>query len=294
MLLSRDKGRHFFYLQHRLLAYANRRLGLVSDFAEPNDIHKLLASDIVIIRNGLCDNPQLIDDCIRENPFGLTLEDMNIVADWKHFVRATFYVVKQLKNYAVFLSDEKPARVYGVVAPDSIFEEQTGRSLPAMIGTVLIPFDGLIVHDSLLSIYHFSFGSGIRKTIKAECDKAQSRFGIITSLPFTGEEQEQSDVDLLKFYMKNEDNRSCYWDQIRDLIRKNNNLQRVYHLEMGRIDARTYRKRFRESGLLPAWFAIFDRCVIAGGLTESEARESAQRIVTGDKHDRIFVFQFKE
>jgi hypothetical protein len=80
-----------------------------------------------------------------------------------------------------------------------------GRPLPIMLKTILLPFDGAIIHDGVLALYFVSFGGGMRKTIRLEYEEAKSRFGIITSLPFTDHELSRSDADLLRFYLKSED-----------------------------------------------------------------------------------------
>ena len=68
----------------------------------------------------------------------------------------------------------------GLVSP---LNELVGPSLPAYVDAVLIPFDGHIIHDSLLiPRLGLSFGPGIRNSLRIGYRKAREREGVTTSL----------------------------------------------------------------------------------------------------------------
>jgi len=94
-----------------------------------------------------------------------------------------FYVFRYLKQYAVFLAAKAPMKAYGVLALASPFEEVVGPYLPVLVKSVLLPINGRIVYDGLLSTYRITFGPGIRRSLNADFKRAKETYGIITSLP---------------------------------------------------------------------------------------------------------------
>jgi len=141
------------------------------------------------------------------------------------------------KHYTVFLSADKPPKAYGVLALTTTFEEIVGSYLPIMVEAVLLPFKDKIIYDSIFSPYRITFGAGIRSGLNDAYQEAKSRFGIIASLPFSGEEKEDSDSNRLRFYVRSERNRETYWKKINELIDKDPSLLTLYHQEMGKIHA---------------------------------------------------------
>lgn len=52
----------------------------------------------------------------------------------------------------------------------------------------------------------------------------------------------------------------------------------LYHLEMGKIRARTYRKRLRKIGFGNVWFAILEGIIITSGSTKGVVEQILQEI----------------
>src|SRR5271166_1976170 len=52
-----------------------------------------------------------------------------------------------------------------------------------MVKTTLLPFQGRIVYDGLVTGYNMTFGSGVRRRLNDSYKEAKERFGIVTSLP---------------------------------------------------------------------------------------------------------------
>ena len=70
-----------------------------------------------------------------------------------------------------------------MLALASPFEEVVGPYLPVLVKGVLLPINGRIIYDGLLSTYRISFGPGIRRSLNADFKRAKETYGIITSLP---------------------------------------------------------------------------------------------------------------
>lgn len=182
--LSFGEGRLFYKLYAALCSYANGKLKLVlGEFAAPEQFTSLPPEIRLKVRDALYVQPELIDQFVQENPAQLTAEELAIVAGWKHAVIGNFYVFRYLKQYTVFLTDKTPPKAYGVLALASPFEEVVGPYLPVLVKGVLLPINGRIIYDGLLTTYRISFGPGIRRSLNADFKRAKDTLGIITSLP---------------------------------------------------------------------------------------------------------------
>jgi len=293
MRLDPDNRKLFFVLYFHILAYSNRHTQAVPGEIEPEDIADLMPLDLHPIRDALYDRPELIAAFVEENLFGLAPDVLAIVSQWRHFIRGTFYVLRQLSQHAIFLPFEDSTRAFGVLALNDTFETLVRQPLPALLDTVLLPFRGCIISDGLMKLRSVTLGGGIRRDLNDLYDTAKARYGVITSLPFTAETREPSDAELLLFYLKNEGNRGRYWRDIHDLIAGSHELRVLYHQEMGKIEARWWKKRMKELTIGRSWFACYEGMIFGSGGTREEAEGYARRVVPADKHDFIHLFEHK-
>ena len=179
-----DEGKLFYKLHPALMFFANERLKLVPDeVAAPEEYTSLPPETRIKVRDALHDQPDLIDEFVRENPFKFTPEELEIVAGWKQAVAGAFYIFRYLKNYTIFLSSGSPNKAYGVLALADSFEQLVGPYLPILTDAVLLPFKGKIIYDGLLSSYRVSFGGGIKRSLNDTYREAKDRLGIVTTLP---------------------------------------------------------------------------------------------------------------
>jgi len=290
MKLSPQDAAQYFELSYCVLSYTNQKLNLLPDRYAPDDIKEMTTEERAKVRNALWENARLIDSFVDENPFTLSAEELEIVSNWKHFIKGRFFLVKYLKNYAVFIQEGEDIP-YGVCALLQDFEVNVGKHLPVLLETVLLPFKERIIYDGILASYSIYFGAGMRSNIIDSYNQAKAKYGIVTSLPFSAESKGQSDEELLKFYMKNQKNRDQYWNEIWDLIEKKPALQLLFHQEMGKVNARTYKKRLRDAGIDNGWFAILHGLIVASGMTEAETKKAMERIVPFYKHKWVYIFQ---
>ncbi|KAA0226145.1 hypothetical protein EDS67_20845 [candidate division KSB1 bacterium] len=278
----------FYKLFNPLLVYAGQQTGLAPHLASPQDLRKLTLEQIIEIRNALYDQTRLFDSFMAQNPAGASATELEIVAGWKNFMRGMFYIIRYQKDYAVFLTSEAPAKAYGVRALYSSFEEMVGANLPLAVNTVLLPFKEAIICDGLISSYSMSFGSGIRQSLNEAYQRAKSQIGIITN--FNSSEKRQSDMDLLKFYLRTQASREEYAAEIYALTRKSRDLLVFYHQEMGKSAAKSFKKHFNMIGIQNAWFGILEGMIIASGKTRPEAETRALEIVPADKRELVYYF----
>lgn len=184
MLLDRHDCELFFRLHRTLLFFVNQRLKVLpGDLATPEEFAALPPATRLKVRDALAANVELIDAFAAENPARLPDDELDIVRSWRHLVAGKFYVYRQLKAHAVFLSTTDPPVAYGVLALSQPFEELLGPYLPVLTDTVLLPFRGRIVYDGLLTSYNVSFGPGVRRSLDEAYGEAKARQGIVTALP---------------------------------------------------------------------------------------------------------------
>ena len=292
MRLSEIDLELFFKLYPALLFYTNQQLNVIEGATKLDKFKGLSLEEQVEVRDALFDKPSIMDSFVAENPFKFTQEELNIVSRWRHQVRGTFYLVRYLKRHAIFL-DEKATRAYGVVALNDTFEEILGPELPVRLEALLLPFKGRIVYDGFMRYFNIFFGRGFRRDLNEDYQEAKHRYGVITSLPPT-EETERSDEELLRFYMRNEGSRMRYEEEIERLVAKDSSLLRVYHHELGKVDARRHGRRLRGLGLSRGWFAILEGIIVAGGGSRDQVEQILADIVPSEKKELAYIFQLRK
>ena len=178
----------FFKLHKALMLFVNQRLKVVKPPAKSvKVILPLPPEDRLKVRDAFLKHLDLIDAFVEENPFKLDPEELDTVRSWHDLVAGEFYVFRHLKKYTVFLTAKEPTVAYGVVALSDPFEEVIDQELPFLCKTVLLPFQGRIVYDGLLSGYNLIIGSNIRRELNDAYNDFKKRHGIVTSLPWRAE-----------------------------------------------------------------------------------------------------------
>ena len=180
MILSTDDAAQFFRLMWGLQFYVNRQLKILSGVADVEAYARWPIKEKIAVRDALWKNPSLIDSYIQANPDSLSPEELEIVGKWRAFVADTFYVMRYLKRFTIFLGGSK---VYAVLGLFDRFDDMfAGRPLPIMLETVLLPFKGSIVYDGSCRIQSIVFGGGIRSSFEETYRTAKQEGQIITSL----------------------------------------------------------------------------------------------------------------
>lgn len=294
MELLEEEIVHYYDLYWPILYYANDILEVLENVESPKDISRCSLKDVAKLRYKLFDQPELIDDFIQKNPMSLSRQDLDIIASWKNCLKGRFFIVRHLKKYTVFLDAEDPPRAYGVLGLYTPLKELIDSSnLPVSVEAVLLPFENKIVYDGILAPSKIIIGKGISRVFDNKYNEAKMRFGIITALPFHPEKAEPRDADKLKIYLKNENTREIHWEEIGELIHKDPELMALYHQEMGKVYARTYRRRLRDIGIEKGWFAVTEGLIIAGATTKDEVEKILQDILPAEKRMFVYVFQLK-
>lgn len=294
--LDQADATQFHELYGQLLAYVNTEFDVVGGIETYEDVTDYTDTELRPIRNQLyeADTAEVISDFCVDNPGNLTDEDLATVQQWTDFEFGEFIVVRHLQDYAVFLDWEEPPRAFGVktaIVPFSSFWEE--EALPVMVSkTALLPFKETIVMDGWMAIKPVVFGGTISTDIDDAYEQAKHRFGIIETLPAPEEQDEKSDADQLRFYMKNKRNRQRYAEEIAYLKDKSAELAAIYHEELGKARARSLGRELRDLDLNEAYFAIYDDRIIASGTSTQQVQDILDDVMPAGKENHPYIYHF--
>jgi len=111
MLLAPDDAHLFFKLMPALQVFSNQQLKVIKNCSDVEQYKKIPNEQRVKLRNAVYEKPEIIETFVLENPFEFSKDEMEIVAGWRNFIAGNFFIIKTLKQYAIFIHDEK---MYGV------------------------------------------------------------------------------------------------------------------------------------------------------------------------------------
>ncbi len=186
MQLPPEQVSRFYRVWFELLHFVNEQRQLAPDFPEDPIEGSVSTSDALELRNALWADDALRESFIATNPADLSPDDLALVASWQYRVDGKFFIVRHLKKYSVFLSEQPAAHAYGVLGLVSPIEEVVIYPVPVYTHAVLLPFEGQITYDGLLEPYAITFGPGFRSGVNEAYRNAQEREGIVTTLESIG------------------------------------------------------------------------------------------------------------
>jgi len=266
MNLAEEEYWQFLDINQSFLLYVGKKKNIfhkdltLEDMRNEGEGQKMLSCS-----DAFCDNPSLLDDFISDNPSNLDKDSLAIAAEFKHFIKGKFFIYKYLKDYTVFIKDEK---AYGVYALNDPFHFFFGKQLPTLVQTVLLPFKDKIVYHGFLLGGRIRFGSGYKRSLNEVYKQAKAKYGIITSLPHGGDTiyAKQSPSEQLAYFLKTKANREEFSDKISQLLSQHPELYPQYWQKWGALDASYYKKQFKTLGLNKAYYALLQGQIIASAL----------------------------
>ena len=182
MILSTADSHRFYQIWWPLLRFVNSRCNIIETFPENPAIVGLDIQDASKLRNILWNSPDLLDDFIQTNPAALAENELELAASWRHRLSGQFIILRHLKKYSVFLRDEESPIAFGVLGIMSPLHDVVGHYLPVMVNVALLPFEGKIIYDGLISPYQVSFGPSLRNRFNQAYRTAQELYGVQTVL----------------------------------------------------------------------------------------------------------------
>ncbi len=182
MKLSPEECKLFFELMYSLHRYANQKLKTIPEIKDVKSYEDASVEQKIQIRDALFQNAHpVIDSFVDDNPDDFSSFELDLVKKWKYFQQETFYLERHLKKYSIFISNDD--QVYGVCGLSDDLEDMIPKPhLPFMLRTVLLPFEGKIVYDGLVTSYRLFFGSGVKNRLKESYLAAKQNNRIIETL----------------------------------------------------------------------------------------------------------------
>ena len=292
-ILAKEDITLFFKLYFALLRYVNLNAKIISPYdMSAEEFIDLITEEKVKIREHLYQKPNYFDLFLKsDHAKNLTADQLEIVAGWKHYIKGRFYIFKHLKNQTIFLDDSRDNSKAYAVTGISYPLASSFISPPTLVEAVLIPFKNYIIYDSFLSTYSIFFGPGIKSSLKDSYDEAKLRYGLITQLPFQNDDSKIGEVEQLKFYMKNKNNREFYQDEIAALSLKSSELSKVYYLELGKCNAPNLSKKLKKAGLNNKWFGTLGDTIVASGVSKDQLEKNIREVVPFDNVERVYTFK---
>lgn len=287
--LSEKDVAQFYRLKNSLYMFVNDKINAFPKCNQWHEVGKNPPEKVMLVRNyALDEHKEIIDEFFEKNPFDMTKEELDIILSWKSSIMADqFILFKHAKEHTLFLGKDKVYAVKGLM--DSFKEMLQGHS-PILINLIIMPFKDQLVHEGLFIPHNISIGGNMSRSIKAEAEEIMQREGIIDSFAAQNERKETNDADLLRFYMRSEENRGRFWEKIDDLIEKSTELMNVYNYEMGRINSRQIKSEIKKQGL-KGHFAVLFSQVIASGKDETELEKHISLLVPEEKQGEVYTFK---
>ncbi len=155
----------FFKIHKNILLFANKIAKISKKFKKLDDWgeYSNFSNDACKLRNYLFDNKELIDRFIEKNPADLNQEELEITKNWKKAINDNFIIIKHLKKHSIFLHN-KSSQFYAIIGLMQPIEEVASKEcLPILVGAALIPFQGKIVYDGILSGGNVIIGNNYRR-----------------------------------------------------------------------------------------------------------------------------------
>lgn len=176
----------------------------------------------------------------------------------------------------------------------SVFEDMWPKqTLPLLISTVLLPFEGAIISCGLYYGHNIFFGKSIRRDIYETCKQAELTYGLITSLPYTKLiTNEDKSIAQIKFYLQSEKNLRIYREELEELIAKKPKLYlQIYFYHRGLLEAKIYKKEYRKLGFEKLYFAIYGTLIIGAHKDKQQVKNTVNKLIPQQKLDQVVYDQ---
>ena len=104
-----------------------------------------------------------------------------------------FVVFQQQKKHAILLSEDQPPRAFAVWAHRATFESLGQRAVPFVVSTLLLPWEGIITYDGVLTCPRIALGEDALQVLNQRYREARAHAGLSTSLPVDSTSIESSE-----------------------------------------------------------------------------------------------------
>jgi hypothetical protein len=300
MQVTEAEGRLFYHLHVGLQLLVNRRHGVIHPVETFDAFMALPPEKRLKTRDALYAHPESFDEFLKHGDLSVSADAAEIVAGWRdHRATGVFFIFRHLRRHTVFLSSEGPPQAFGVLGLTDPLERLAPYP-PVMVTATLLPFRGRIIYDGFLTTSGptVTFGGGFRRMLDNAYRDAKATSGIITSLPHAVDlghrVRDEAAKDRLRALLKNERSRRLHWEEILELRESGPELERVYHQERGKADARQLGRCLRRARVNPGWFALYEGIVIASAPTREEVVRRIREVLPTSRSDLPYLYQLRK
>lgn len=290
MRLTEKEYYRFLRIHISLIHFAGINEGLISRKMSLEDFKDIDVETKVPVRDTLYENPKYFDKFVKENPYDLPKDDLQVAGGFRYFKKGQFWLLKYLKKHSIFLDGDF---AYGVLALSDPFERFFGNNLPRMVETVLLPFEGKIVYDGIMKSINIVIGGNITSSLNSEYRVLKAKYGLITELPIDKKikKLEDSDENTLIALMNSKSSIDHNWYKIEDLLEGNPSLENLYEQLWGKLNSRKKKKELKKLGIKGYYFAITNDTIITSGKSKKEVESNVKSMVDRQKLDSIYYFK---
>ncbi|MEM6963808.1 MAG: hypothetical protein AAF573_03515 [Bacteroidota bacterium] len=291
MRLEEKEYYEYLDVHPKLLYYAGIKNNTLPKDTSLEDFMNFSAQEKYPVRESLYKNIGLIDQYIREKSDELSQAQVDMLEQFKKFKKGTFYIMKMTKKETLFMDDDY---VYSILAlNDPFIYFFQNWPIPIMVETVLLPYNGKIIYDGMISNYPIRIGRTMASGLKNEFNMKKGTHRIIKTLPIKATQKSKPNhKEMLSVMMKTKSSREHNYYAIEDLLNEHPELFPHYYKEWGRINTRAKKKALKELGIKKRHFAIYDDTVIASGKSLQEV-ETLVKGMLSRKEDLEAIHYFK-
>ena len=118
---------------------------------------------------------KIIDDFVLENPYDFSFEELETIQSWKHHISGHFYPIENTKRGTVLMLDDEAFEVIGI-------SNDIAEMIPVgkfVVKTTLLPFEGEIIYDTIISHHSIVLGPNITKTMSESYEKLKADDAVV-------------------------------------------------------------------------------------------------------------------
>ncbi|MFT6321755.1 MAG: hypothetical protein ACJAT4_002685, partial [Granulosicoccus sp.] len=248
MRLEEKEYHEFLAVHPKLLYYAGIKNKILPANTTLEDFMNMSAQEKFPTRESLYENIGLIDQYLKEKTKELSTPQIEMIQQFKHFQKGTFYIMKMTEKETLFMDDDF---VYSVLALNDPFHHFFQEwSIPIMVEVVLLPYNGIIIYDGMISNYPIHIGRTMLSGLKNEMNLKKGKHGIIKKLPIESKKENKPSLkEMLSMMMKTKASRDYNYYEIEELLDNHPELFPHYYKEWAKINSRKKKKELKELGI---------------------------------------------
>jgi len=185
MRVAAEAARNFTSLYTLLLYYAGQVRKLLPAEMSLDEFSEGPLGLKIRCRDALYEPTLLIGRFREANADLLSSEAQATLTNWERsYVKGTFAVLRHLKKHSIFVSTGGAPKAYGVIGLTQELKDMIPKEIvPALVQTVLLPYEGVIVCDDLiLAAGHVKLDPEMKREMSEQYKMIEQAGELITRL----------------------------------------------------------------------------------------------------------------